>query len=88
MGGNLADTVYRATVKAGETVRLCLETDTDMFDGTRDDTVSYARKGAGEIVLAVAQLASGIEIAMRSITGGELATSIVKGTELDGHLRR
>lgn len=53
MSGEFTNTVDRAVIEACSAMRLGLQSYADMFDRPGDDGISYAGKGAGEIVLWV-----------------------------------
>ena len=53
MGGEFANTVDRIIIEACSAMGLGLQSYADMFDRPGDDGISYAGKGAGEVVLGV-----------------------------------
>lgn len=60
---------------------LGLEANTDVFDGTGDDTVCDSSGSTSKVVLAVGQvLTLGV---FDGIVGGNTAAGFVEGTELD-----
>ena len=70
-------------------MRLRLETDTDVLDGTTEDGVCYAGEGAGGIILAVGErLGIGLDLVdgfvlLRGILGFEGAARVVEPAELN-----
>lgn len=86
--GEFADAVQRTGVEAVGAVGLCLEADPHVFDWGGEESVSDAGEGAGEIVLAIAEL-RGIGCVLVVFGLGEvdlfkLAARIVESAELDG----
>lgn len=64
---------------------LCLQTYTDVFDGTRDGTVCDSGKSTRQVVLPVGEICSWV-CGRRLIRGGELPASVVECTKLDRDL--
>ena len=53
MRGELADAIDWATVEFVCAVRLSLQSDTDVLDWGREDSVGYTSEGAGHEILTV-----------------------------------
>ena len=68
-------------------MRLCLESDSDVLDGAREDGVGEAGEGACAVVLRVGE-GGGIGGVGGLVGGFELAARPVEGAELDGDLDR
>lgn len=64
-------------------MRLGLQADADVFDGTGEDGVGQTREGAGEVVLAVAELGA-VGGGVLQVALFEGAARVVEGAELDG----
>jgi hypothetical protein len=77
VGDELAHAVNGAGVQATGAVRLALQTDTDVLNGTGEDRVGDTGKGARGVVLAVGEGPGGLVALL------EPAAGVVEGAELD-----
>lgn len=82
VGADLADAVQGPVVQASLAVRLALQADTDVLDGSGQRRIGYTGKGSGQEVLAVAKFGGPT---LGGVASLKPPTSSVESAELHGH---
>lgn len=79
----LADTVDGTVVQTVSSVRLGLQTDTDVLDGARQERVGETGKTTGHVVLGVGESAVGVLLLVELL---KTSAGLVESTELNADL--